>query len=62
VARPPIRPIIDRERDRLDRYLEAAARWGGEWTRVSKEISGLPLTEAHEIVAARAAEYLPHEP
>jgi hypothetical protein len=56
------RALIRKNEDRLDRYVEAAARWGSEWTRVSKEISGLPLTEAHEIVAARAAEYLPREP
>ena len=56
------RALIRKNEDRLDRYLNAATRWGAEWPRVSKEIAGLPLTEAHEIVAARAAEHLPCEP
>ena len=56
------RTLIRRNEDRLDRYLNAATRWGAEWTRVSKEIASLPLTEAHEIMATRAAEYLPREP
>jgi hypothetical protein len=56
------RALIRKNEDRLDRYLNAAIRWSAEWTRVSKEISGLPLTEAHEIVATAAAEHLPREP
>jgi len=56
------RALIRKNEDRLDRYVNAAAPWGTEWTRVSKEISGLPLTEAHEIMATRAAEHLPREP
>jgi hypothetical protein len=56
------RALIRKNEDRLDRYVNAAARWGAEWTRVSKEIAGLPLTDAHEIMATRAAEYLPREP
>jgi hypothetical protein len=56
------RALIRRNEERLDRYLKAATRWGAEWTRVSKEMAGRPLAEAHEIMAARAAEHLPHEP
>lgn len=56
------RALIRKNEDRLDRYVNAATRWGAEWTRVSKEIAGLPLTEAHEIMATRAAEHLPREP
>jgi len=56
------RALIRKNEDRLDRYVNAATRWGAEWTRVSKEIGGLPLTEAHEIMATRAAEHLPREP
>jgi hypothetical protein len=56
------RALIRKNEDRLDRYVNAATRWGAEWTRVAKEIAGLPLTEAHEVMAARAAEHLPHEP
>ena len=56
------RALIRTNENRLDRYVNAAIRWGAEWTRVSKEIAGLPLTEAHEIMAARAAEHLPREP
>jgi len=56
------RALIRKNEDRLDRYVNAAARWGAEWPHVSKEIAGLPLAEAHEIMATRAAEHLPREP
>lgn len=56
------RALIRKNEDRLDRYVNAAARWGAEWPRVSKELAGRPLAEAHEIMAARAAEHLPREP
>jgi len=56
------RALIRNNEDRLDRYLAAAARWGEEWPRLSKEIAGLPLMAAHEVMAARAAAHLPAEP
>lgn len=56
------RELIRKNEDRLDRYLGAAARWGAEWPRVSKEIAGLRLTEAHEIMVAKASGLLPSAP
>ncbi len=56
------RTLIRKNEVRLDRYVDAAARWGVEWPRVSKEMAGRPLAEAHEIMVERAAEHLPHEP
>ena len=69
-GREVIERLLDEERralmraneDRLDRYATAATRWGAEWPRVSKELAGRPLAEAHEMMVARAAELLPHEP
>jgi hypothetical protein len=56
------RSLIRKNEVSLDRYVDAAARWGAEWPRVSKEMAGRPLAEAHEIMAERAAEHLPGEP
>jgi hypothetical protein len=56
------RDLIRTNEVRLDRYVDAAARWGEEWPRVAREMAGRPLAEAHEIMAERAAEYLPREP
>ena len=56
------RSLIRKNEGRLDRYALAAARWGEEWPRLSKEMAGRPLAEAHEIMAAGAAEHLPREP
>jgi O-acetyl-ADP-ribose deacetylase (regulator of RNase III) len=56
------RALIRRNEDWLDRYVSAASRWGAQWPRVSKEIAGLPLAEAHEIMVRAAAEHLPCEP
>jgi hypothetical protein len=56
--------ILREETEALTHVIATLARHGAraEWTRVSKEIAGLPLTEAHEIMATRAAEHLPREP
>jgi hypothetical protein len=56
------RELIRKNEDRLDRYLGAARPWGADWPRLSKELTGRPLAEAHEMMVARAAELLPHEP
>ena len=56
------RALIRKNEDRLDRYLSAAKPWGAEWPLLSKELAGRPLAAAHEMMVARAAELLPHEP
>lgn len=56
------RALIRKNEERLDRYQGAARPWAAEWPRLSKELAGRPLTEAHEMMVARAAELLPHEP
>jgi hypothetical protein len=56
------RSLIRKNEVRLDRYVDAAARWAAEWSRVSKEMAGRPLAEAHEIMVGGAAQHLPREP
>jgi hypothetical protein len=56
------RSLIRKNEVRLDRYVDAAARWAAEWSRVSKEMAGRPLAEAHEIMVGGAAQHLPCEP
>jgi hypothetical protein len=56
------RALMRQNEDRLDRYLVAARRWGAEWARLSKQLAGRPLAEAHEMMVAKAAELLPCEP
>lgn len=69
-GREVIERLLDEERralmraneERLDRYVAAANRWGQDWPRLSKELAGRPLAEAHEMMVARAAALLPCEP
>jgi hypothetical protein len=69
-GREEVERLLDQERrvlmrlneDRLDRYREAAQGWGAGWPRLSKELEGRPLAEAHEMMVARAVERLPPEP
>lgn len=44
---------------RLQRYADASRDWAETWPAVEREIAGLPLPEAHEIVVARATKCLP---
>jgi hypothetical protein len=69
-GREVIERLLDEERralmrtneDRLDRYLAAARRWGADWPRLSKQLAGRPLAEAHEMMVAKAADLLPYQP
>lgn len=47
---------------RLARYREAAQRWATAWPTVEKEIGELTLAATHEILIARALEFLPFAP
>jgi hypothetical protein len=55
------RDLIHANERRLQRYLDAAAAWATAWPSVLGEIEGLPLRDAHRIVAERAAGVLPFE-
>jgi len=56
------RALIRANEQRLRRYMAAADAWAARWPSVEAEIDGLPLSRAHEIVAARATVVLPFEP
>ncbi len=69
-GREVIERLLDEERralmrtneDRLGRYVSAASGWGAAWPRLSKELAGRRLAEAHEMMVARAVDLLPYEP
>lgn len=68
-GRARLEEVLDAERRvlmhaneaRLASYLEAAEPWSRIWPRVSSEVAGLSLLEAHEIVVERARGVLPFE-
>jgi hypothetical protein len=47
---------------RLRAYLETAQVWREAWPEVEREITGMPLTEAHAIMVQRAEGLLPRQP
>ena len=61
---------LDRERraqiaaneERLRTYLDATREWGELWSSVSKEMAGMSLRQAHEIMVRRADGVLPCSP
>jgi hypothetical protein len=53
------RSLIRANEKRLARYREAAQRWATAWPEVEKETRELTLFAAHEVVVARALEFLP---
>ena len=53
------REFIHANERRLQSYMDAARDWAAAWPKVSSEISGLPLGEAHATLVARAEELLP---
>jgi hypothetical protein len=67
-GRDALDEALDRERRRLmradearlARYRTAAAVWTEAWPGVSREIAGLPLSDAHRIVVERAGGLLPY--
>jgi hypothetical protein len=56
------RGLMRANEERLARYLRAAEAWAAAWPGVQREIDGLPLPAAHEIVTARAERSLPFSP
>ncbi|MBP7830565.1 MAG: hypothetical protein KA248_11670 [Kiritimatiellae bacterium] len=56
------RALMHANEKRLQRYMQAAEPWARLWPGVAEKIAGLPLREAHEVMAARAEGVLPYEP
>jgi hypothetical protein len=56
------RALIHANEDRLLVYVNAAADWRRLWPELERETKGMPLLEAHEIIAQRAADVLPYRP
>jgi hypothetical protein len=69
-GRDAVEAELDRERRalmradeaRMARYRAAAAAWASMWPRVSQEIAGRALIDAHQILIARAESALPFAP
>jgi hypothetical protein len=53
------RALMHADEARMARDRAAAAGWAAMWPRLSPEIAGLPLLEAHRVVVARAEGVLP---
>jgi len=56
------RALMRANEARLERYIEAARPWSEMWPAVQREIAGLPLAQAHEIITSRAEGVLPYAP
>ncbi|NIM12308.1 MAG: hypothetical protein GTO45_09360 [Candidatus Aminicenantes bacterium] len=56
------RAMIHANEKRLSLYLKAAEKWTALWPTVEKEISGMPLFDAHQQIISRAEEVLPFSP
>lgn len=56
------RELIHANEQRLKAYMAAAEEWAALWPDVAREIAGVSLTEAHEIVVRRAQGVLPYAP
>lgn len=69
-GRDALEEALDRERraliraneERLSRYLAATQAWGEIWPDVQRQIEGLSLPDAHNLIASRAEGVLPFEP
>lgn len=56
------RTLMRANEARLQHYVSAARGWSEVWPQVQREMAGLPLLAAHEIMTARAAPVLPFTP
>ena len=56
------RAMIRENERRLEAYAEAGGAWAAAWPAVARDIEGLPLEQAHEIVTQRAESILPTQP
>lgn len=56
------RILMRRNEERLARYVTQARQWYQAWPSIEREIAGLPLRAAHQIVQHQAAQFLPMQP
>jgi hypothetical protein len=56
------RTLIHANEERLLAYVDAAADWRSLWPELDRRTEGMPLREAHEIIAESAAGTLPFRP
>lgn len=56
------RHLMRTNEERLARYRRASRRWESLWPTASREIDGLLLHQAHQILTARAEGVLPFDP
>jgi hypothetical protein len=53
------RTLIHANEARLSAYMEAAEQWVASWPAVERDVAGMPLRAAHELVVSRAEGVLP---
>ncbi len=53
------RQLMRANETRLAQYQQAAAAWGAQWQSVSRELAGMPLSQAHRKMVEAAIDILP---
>ena len=53
------RRLMHANERRLARFADAAVKWSGVWKDVERQLSGMPLHEAHRVIVSRAEGILP---
>jgi hypothetical protein len=53
------RQLIRANEERLTKYMEAAKPWAAAWPALSRQMDGLPLSEAHRLMVQQAETLLP---
>jgi hypothetical protein len=53
------RQLIRANEERLAKYMEAAKPWAAAWPALSRQMNGLPLSEAHRLMVEQAETLLP---
>jgi glycerophosphoryl diester phosphodiesterase len=53
------RQLVRANEERLAKYLEAAKPWAAAWPALSRQMDGLPLSEAHHLMVEQAETLLP---
>ncbi len=53
------RQLMQMNEDRLNAYSKASEEWARIWPDLSKQISDVPLRDAHEIIVDKAVDVLP---
>ncbi|OGL48858.1 MAG: hypothetical protein A2161_11205 [Candidatus Schekmanbacteria bacterium RBG_13_48_7] len=56
------RALMHANERRLEIFLKTAEKWATAWSSVEKEISGLPLCDAHALLVRHAEKLLPFYP